>query len=70
MSNPVTYTELANTAADNAQTVRLSIAIPFYNDDPGALVRALNPLIGADKSIDIGKCGQRTCCATMLLNIS
>lgn len=53
MSNPVPYTELANAASQNDQTVRLSIAIPFYNDDPGDLVRALNPLIGADKSVEI-----------------
>lgn len=53
MNTPASYSELANGASEHDQTVRLSIAIPFYNDDPGDLVRALNPLIGADKSIEI-----------------
>ena len=53
MSKTVSYTELANAASEHEQKVRLSIAIPFYNDDPGDLVRALNPLIGADKSIEV-----------------
>ena len=53
MSKTVSYTELANAASQHDQKVRLSIAIPFFNDDPGDLVRALNPLIGADKSIEI-----------------
>ena len=47
------FTELANTAAERAGQITLSILVPFYRDNPTALAAALNPLIGVRRDIEI-----------------